>query len=103
VAWGCGVSPLREALRDYVRVRRSLGYQFDAQAKLLKDFVDVLERAGAERITTDLALSWAKLPQDAKPLWRAQRLGTVRGFARYLATIDPESEVPPRDLLPARA
>jgi integrase len=27
----------------------------------------------------------------------------VRGFARYLATIDPRTEIPPRDLLPARA
>ena len=26
----------------------------------------------------------------------------VRGFARYLATLDPDSEVPPVDLLPAR-
>jgi integrase/recombinase XerD len=26
----------------------------------------------------------------------------VRGFAEYLRTIDPETEVPPADLLPAR-
>ena len=26
----------------------------------------------------------------------------MRGFARYLATIDPDSEVPSEDLLPAR-
>jgi integrase/recombinase XerD len=25
----------------------------------------------------------------------------VRGFARYLSTIDPASEIPPEDLLPA--
>ena len=31
--------------------------------------------------------------------WR-QRLTVARGFARYLATIDPTSEVPPVDLLP---
>ena len=34
-------------------------------------------------------------------MWR-KRLGIVRGFARYLATIDPASEIPPTDLLPAR-
>ena len=45
---------------------------------------------------------WAKLRQPAHPhRWR-QRLGMVRGFARYLATIDPDSEVPSEDLLPAR-
>ena len=44
---------------------------------------------------------WARLPVDARPhRWR-QRLGIVRGFARYLATIDPASEIPSKDLLPA--
>jgi integrase len=32
--------------------------------------------------------------------WR-RRLGVVRGFARYLSTIDPATEIPPGDLLPA--
>ena len=45
---------------------------------------------------------WAKLPVDARPDRWAQRLGIVRGFARYVATIDPDSEVPSKDLLPAR-
>jgi integrase/recombinase XerD len=44
---------------------------------------------------------WARLPKDAHPhRWR-QRLGIVRGFARYLATLDPASEVPSVDLLAA--
>jgi integrase/recombinase XerD len=65
-------------------------------------FVDFLEQAGAERITTKLALTWARLPVTAHPhRWR-QRLGIARGFARYVATLDPASEVPSTDLLPAR-
>jgi integrase len=44
---------------------------------------------------------WARLPQDAHPhRWR-QRLGIVRTFARYVATVDPSNEVPSKDLLPA--
>ena len=40
-------------------------------------------------------------PSEAHPhRWR-KRLGVARGFARYLATIDPTSEVPSKDLLPA--
>ena len=40
------------------------------------------------------------MPARAHPdRWR-QRLGVARGFARYLATIDPASEVPAADLLP---
>jgi integrase/recombinase XerD len=96
------MSPLRDALRDYLQMRRALGYQFKQQGQLLEDFVGFLERAGAERITTELALCWAKLPKDVKPYRWTVRLGMVRGFARYLATIDPDSEIPPKDVLPAR-
>ncbi len=68
--------------------------------RLLEGFVEFLERAGAQRITTELALAWARIPVNAHPhTWR-QRLTVARGFARHLATIDPASEVPPIDLLP---
>jgi integrase len=61
---------------------------------------EFLDRAGAERITTELALRWARGPSLAHPhRWR-QRLSVARGFARHLATIDPASEVPSTDLLP---
>jgi integrase/recombinase XerD len=91
---------LPEGLADYLRVRRRLGFEMPQDGRLLEGFVEFLERAGAERITTDLALKWARLPVHAHPhRWR-QRLSVVRGFARHLATIDPESEVPSKDLLP---
>jgi integrase/recombinase XerD len=94
------MSPLREALADYLRVRRRLGFEMPLDGRLLEGFVEFLERAGAERITTELALTWARMPVHAHPhRWR-QRLSVVRGFARYLATIDPASEVPSKDLLP---
>jgi integrase len=94
--------PLREALEDYLRIRRRVGFKLKADQRLLEDFVGFLEQAGAERITTELALRWARLPVDAHPhRWR-QRLGIVRVFARYVATLDPSSEVPSKDLLPAR-
>jgi len=96
------MSPLQAALRDYLRVRRQLGFELERDGRLLEEFVSFLEQAGATRISTELALAWAKLPQDAHPhRWR-QRLGMVRRFARYLASIDPASEVPSPDLLPAR-
>ncbi len=94
---------LREALADYLRVRRRLGFEMPQDGRLLEGFVEFLERAGAERITTELALTWARMPVHAHPHpWR-QRLSVVRGFARYLATIDPASEVPSKDLLPGTA
>jgi integrase/recombinase XerD len=94
------MSSLREALADYLQIRRRLGFEMPQDGRLLEGFVEFLERAGAERITTELALKWARLPVHAHPhTWR-QRLGVARWFARYLATIDPASEVPSKDLLP---
>jgi integrase/recombinase XerD len=94
------MSSLRDALGDYLRVRRRLGFEMPQDGRLLERFVEFLERAGAERITTELALEWARLPAGAHPHYWRQRLSVARGFARHLATIDPASEVPSKDLLP---
>jgi integrase/recombinase XerD len=53
-----------------------------------------------EALAGYLALRWARMPAGAHPHYWRQRLSVVRGFARHLATIDPESEVPSKDLLP---
>ncbi len=91
---------LREALADYLRIRRRLGFEMPQDGRLLEGFVGFLEQAGVERITTELALEWARMPVHAHPHYWRQRLSVVRGFARHLATLDPASEVPSKDLLP---
>ncbi len=96
------MSTLREALADYLLIRRRLGFTMPQDGRLLEGFVGFLEQAHAQRITTELALAWARLPVDVHPFTWRQRLTVARGFARYLATIDPASEVPPVDLLPGR-
>jgi integrase/recombinase XerD len=95
------MSDLRQCLEDYLSIRRQLGFKLRKDERMLRAFIAFLQEAGAARITTELALTWARLPGSAHPShWRA-RLGVVRLFARYLATIDPESEIPSADLLPA--
>ena len=95
--------PLRPALNDYLTMRRALGYKLQRTEKLLADFVGFVEVAATDRITIDLALSWARLTVDCDVSWWSARLTVVRGFARYLQTLDPPSEVPPTDLLPTRS
>lgn len=95
------MNELHAALRDYLAVRRSLGYQLEETEHLLTDFVGYLQGRDATRVTTELALAWATAPRQAHPAWWRHRLGVVRGFARHLATLDPSTEVPPTDLLPA--
>ncbi|MCA1680972.1 MAG: integrase, partial [Actinobacteria bacterium] len=65
------MSPVRSALKDYLRIRRRLGFELEHDGRLLENFVDFLEQAGAARITTELALMWARLPVEAHPhRWR---------------------------------
>jgi integrase len=93
---------LRESLAEYLAVRRALGYRLERTEKLLRQFLDHLDAAGADRITVEHAVAWATLP-GAGQHWHAMRLGAVRGFARYLHEVDPQVEVPAADLLPDRA
>ena len=53
-------------------------------------------------ITRELAISWARLPAGAHPRHWAARLAIARGFAAYLQTIDPATEVPPADVFAVR-
>jgi integrase/recombinase XerD len=95
------MSPLRDALSDYLRVRRALGYKLKLHGEFLPQFVTYLEDLGAQTVTTELALRWATLPASVDVVWWRARLGMVRGFAVYLQTLDPATEVPPTGLLHA--
>lgn len=97
------MSPLASALTDYLTIRRRLGFKLDRPGQLLGDFVAYLDDREATTVTTELALAWARRPAGARPAWWGVRLSVVRVFARYLKTIDPATEVPPADLLPARS
>jgi hypothetical protein len=96
------MSGMRGTAGDYLGVRRALGFQLVDTGRLMVQFADFAERVGAEAITTDLALQWATLPVGCSVTWHAQRLRAVRGFARWQQAIDPATQVPPTDLLPAR-
>ena len=93
---------LREAVRDYLALRRGLGFKLKKHQRFLEEFVSVLEREGVSRITSRLALLWATQPQHIQPAEWAARLGVVRGFARYWSATDATTEVPPDGLLPHR-
>ena len=94
------MTDLTAAAHDYLTVRRRLGLEPKRPGRTLRDFVEFMQHAGVEHVTTELALMWATSVQAHPYRWR-RRLGVVRGFARYLSTIDPATEIPPEDLLPA--
>lgn len=91
---------LADHVRDYLRLRRALGFKLEREGQVLPQFVDYLQAAGASTITTERAIAWAQLPTGVDPINWSHRLGSVRGFARYLKTIDPATEIPPSGVFP---
>jgi integrase/recombinase XerD len=89
-------------VQDYLRLRRALGFKLAFEGHVLPQLVLYLTAAGASTVTADLAIAWAGLPQGVKPITLAHRLGAARGFAKYLQTIDPTTQVPPTGIWPAR-
>jgi integrase len=81
--------------QEYLRLRRALGFKLEYPSRALPQFVTWLQSTGAQTITTEAAITWARLSAPANPMTLSHRLGVVRGFARYLRTIDPATEVPP--------
>ena len=96
------MSPLRQAVDEYLALRRGLGFSLRGPGALLRQFAAFLDREGAPYITRELALRWAQHPANAQPATWASRLSTVRRFAQFWSASDPRTEVPPLGLLPHR-
>lgn len=92
------MSALRQAVDDYLRLRRALGFKLERHGRLLPSLVGHLESAGASTLTTQVALDWATALENKPDEW-AIRLSIARGFAVYLQSLNPATEVPPADLL----
>jgi integrase/recombinase XerD len=93
---------LRDALDEYLKIRRGLGFKLTAPGGLLQRFVTYAEGEGASSITTELALRWAMEQKKAQPAQWANRLSMVRMFARYMSAVDTMTQIPPQGLLPYR-
>lgn len=96
------MSGLQPHVDDYLRLRRGLGFKLERHGRLLPQLVAYLESAGERTVKRELAIEWARLPASAHPSHWAARLSVARGFAAYLQTIDPATEVPPADVFAVR-
>jgi len=93
------MSNLREAINEYIEMRRKLGYKL-VQAGYLLDFATFMEKQNAPFITTVLAVKWVQSSASAQPVTWYNRMTILRGFARYHFAIDSRTEIPGRKILP---
>ena len=96
------MNTLRQAVQEYLSLRRGLGFKLREAGKQLLDFVKFMERHRASYVTQALALAWAQQPTNVQPAHWAQRLSVVRGFARHRSATDSRTQIPAPGLLPFR-
>lgn len=96
---------LRNSARDYLALRRAMGYQLRRHDVLIGQFVAYLHARGGGKITVEHALAWACLPFGTRPRWHGARLAVIRGFAAYVhaQSAGAEAELIPTGLLSGRA
>lgn len=95
------MSDLSQSARDYLALRHSLGHKLVMAACLLPRYVEYLDAAGTPTVTVEAALAWSTQANSDTNM-PSCRMMVARGFARYLAGIDPATEIPPVGLLPSR-
>ncbi len=94
------MNTLRQAVAEYLSLRRSLGFKLHDAGKALLDFVAFMEEHRAHYITQALALAWAQQPFEVQPAHWAKRLSFVREFARHRSATDSRTQIPAQSLLP---
>jgi integrase/recombinase XerD len=94
------MNTLRQAVQEYLDLRRSLGFKLIEAGKALPDFVAFMERHRASFITQALALMWAQQPSNVQPAQWARRLSIVCEFARHHSATAPRTQIPAPGLLP---
>ena len=58
------MTTLRQAVREYLDMRRGLGFKLQDAGRLLLKFVTFMEQHRASYITLQLALAWAQQPSS---------------------------------------
>jgi len=97
------MSPLEQTLVDYLALRRSLGHELAEARWLLPSFVAYLQAHDLPTVTVQASLGWAQQSATGTVTTVGpRRMAAARGFARYLAGIEPSTEVPPLGLMPHR-
>lgn len=90
---------LHRHLAEYLEMRAALGFKTERSRWLLSNFVSFMRSKRRAVISSGLALEWAKRPAEAHPGWWAQKLSTVRVFARHVHLADARHQIPSVDLV----
>jgi integrase/recombinase XerD len=86
---------LTRAVRDYLRVRRAIGYDLRENERALLSFCRFATRRGETHVTARSAVEWSARASSVRQ--RDRVLKTIILFARHVRAEDPRHEVPRPD------
>jgi integrase/recombinase XerD len=84
---------LSRTVEHYLEMRRATGFRMRVAGYLLRSFTRFAAKRRESHVCTRTAIEWASLAPSERQ--RANRLGTLRMFARFARAEDPRHEVPP--------
>lgn len=91
---------LRQGVNEYLEYRHRLGFKLKMARCWLTSFLSFMGENQEKHITIKLALAFATIDLESKPITYAKRLSAIRKFAIYWSAVDPKTEIPPKNLLP---
>ena len=93
---------ISERVQQYLECRDSMGTGLSyIPVNILRRFGSFADDQGARHVTLELFVRWREVYGNASCKTWASRLGFIRTFATWLQCLDPETEVPPKDLITA--
>ena len=90
---------LKRHLRDYLELRRGLGFDLGRAESRLRGFLAFMKAKRIPHITTAIALDFALRSDHRSASTQAGCLSAIRGFARYLSGIEAKTQIPPTGLV----
>lgn len=88
---------LKEQVSDYVEFRKALGYVYDKQARILKDYATYAESCGDSFVRSNTVFDWLSKTPSARQ--QHAKLGYVCDLAAVLHANDERHEVPHRNAM----
>lgn len=91
---------MHDRVEDYLKTRRRLGCQLKIEGDELFRFARFADENGDNNaLTIEIAVAWANSSKKVSNIYAARRLETIRGFAKFCALFEPETQIPPPGLL----
>ena len=94
--------PFKKHLRDFIELKKAVGYKYDSEAGHLKRFDRfTLEKyLSADRLTKEIVLDWGRKQSYESQANQCSRASILRQFGKYLDSLGVGSYIIPKGYYP---